>query len=57
MVALGLEPFVCMPANLIVLAINEKLDRPVELAEIKLQEGSCQLLLVLFDRRPSLAKD
>jgi hypothetical protein len=53
MVALGIEPFTCMPANLIVLAIEEKLNRPVELAEIKLQEGSCQLLLVLFDKRPT----
>jgi hypothetical protein len=50
----GIEPFTCMPANLIVLAIEEKLDRPVELAEIKLEEGACQLLLVLFDQRPSL---
>jgi len=54
MVALNIEPFVCMPANLIVLAIEEKLDRPVELAEIKLEDGACQLLLVLFDKRPTL---
>jgi hypothetical protein len=54
MVALGIEPFTCMPANLIVLAIEEKLDRPVELAEIKLEYGVCKLLLVLFDQRPSL---
>jgi hypothetical protein len=52
--ALGSEPFTCMPANLIVLAIEEKLDRPVELAEIKLEDGACQLLLVLFDKRPTL---
>ncbi len=49
MVARGVEPFTCVPANLIVLAIEEKLDRPVELAEIKLVEGACQLLLVIFD--------
>ena len=55
MVALEIEPFTCMPANLIVLGIEEKLDRPVELAEIKLEEGACQLVLVLFDQRPSLA--
>ena len=54
MTSYGIEPFTCMPANLIVLAIEEKLDRPVELAEIKLEEGACQLLLVLFDQRPSL---
>lgn len=54
MAAYGIEPFSCMPANLIVLAIEEKLDRPVELAEIKLEEGVCKLLLVLFDQRPSL---
>ncbi len=50
----GIEPFTCVPANLIVLALEEKLDRPVELAEIKLDEGACNLLLVLFDRRPTL---
>ena len=54
MVAFGVEPFTCMPANLIVLAIEEKLNRPVELAEIKLEDGACQLLLVLFDQRPTL---
>jgi len=54
MVALNIEPFTCMPANLVVLAIEEKLDRPVELAEIKLEDGACQLLLVLFDQRPTL---
>ena len=51
----GIEPFTCMPANLIVLAIEEKLDRPVELAEIKLVDGACELLLVLFGERPMLA--
>jgi len=54
MTARGIEPFTCVPANLIVLAIEEKLDRPVELAEIKLEEGACQLLLVVFDQRPTL---
>jgi hypothetical protein len=54
MVALGIEPFACMPANLMVLAIEEKLDCPVELAEIKVENGACQLMLVLFDQRPSL---
>ena len=54
MLARDIEPFTCVPANLIVLAIEEKLDRPVELAEIKLDEGACQLLLVLFEHRPTL---
>ena len=50
----GIEPFTCIPANLIVLAIEEKLDIPVELAEIKVEEGVCKLLLVIFEKRPSL---
>jgi hypothetical protein len=50
----GVEPFTCFPANLIVLAIEEKLDRPVELAEIKMDHNVCHLLLVLFDQRPTL---
>jgi hypothetical protein len=50
----GIEPFACMPANLIVLAIEEKLDRPVELAEIKPVDGACELLLVMFGERPRL---
>jgi len=54
MAAHGVEPFTCVPANLIVLAIEHKLDRPVELAEIKLDDGACQLLLVVFDQRPTL---
>lgn len=54
MLALDVEPFTCVPANLIVLAIEEKLDRPVELAEVKLEDGVCHLLLVVFDHRPTL---
>lgn len=54
MMALDIEPFTCVPANLIVLAIEERLDRPVELAEIRLEDGACQLLLVLFAERPTL---
>jgi len=54
MLGKGIEPFTCIPANLFVLAIEEKLDIPVELAEIKVEEGACQLLLVLFEKRPSL---
>lgn len=54
MVDLGIEPFTCLPANLIALAIEDKLDRPVELAEIKLEDGACQLALILFEQRPTL---
>lgn len=49
-----IEPFTCVPANLIALAIENKFDIPVELAEIKVEEGACQLLLVLFEKRPVL---
>jgi hypothetical protein len=52
MVAKGVEPFTCIPANLVVLAIEETLDRPVELAEIRVEDGSCHLLLALFESRP-----
>ncbi len=55
MAAHGIEPWTCVPANLIVLAIEEKLARPVELAEIKVAEDGCHLLLVIFDHHPSLA--
>jgi hypothetical protein len=55
MIAEGIEPFTCVPANMIALAIEMKLDRPVELADIKLEDGACQLLLVVFEQRPTLA--
>ncbi len=55
MIAQETKPFTCVPANLIVLAIEEKLDRPAELAEIRLEDGACQALIVLFDQRPVLA--
>lgn len=51
MIMKEVAPFACFPANLIVLAIEKKLDRPVELAEIKVVGGACQLLLVIFDKR------
>jgi hypothetical protein len=54
LVAQGAKPYTCVPANLIVLAIEEKLDRPAELAEIKLEDGACQVLIVLFEQRPVL---
>jgi hypothetical protein len=55
LIAHGVEPFTCVPANLFALAIEEKLDRPVELAEVKVEDGACDVLLVLFDERPTLA--
>ncbi len=55
MLAKEVEPFTCIPANLVILAIEEKLDIPVELAEIKVEEGTCKLILVLFEKRPVLA--
>lgn len=54
LLAKGVEPLVCFPANMIALAIEKKLNKPVELAEVKLVDGTCQLLLVLFDKRPDL---
>jgi hypothetical protein len=54
MIAYGVEPFTCLPINLVVLAIEELWDRPAELAEIKVEQGSCHLLVVLFDKRPTL---
>ena len=54
MISRGVEPFTCVPANLVALAIEEILDRPVELAEVKVEDGACHLLLVIFDHRPTL---
>lgn len=53
MIAKEIEPFTCIPANLVVLAIEEILDRPVELAQIKVEDGACHLLLALFESRPT----
>lgn len=47
----GIEPLASVPGNLIALAIEEKLDVPVELAEIKISEDVCELLLVMFEKR------
>jgi hypothetical protein len=52
MIERGIEPFACLPANLIVLMVEEKLNQPVELAQVKVEGGSCQLLLVLFEKKP-----
>ncbi len=49
-----IPPFTCVPANLIAFAIEEKLDRPVEPAEIKVEADGCHLLLVTFEQRPVL---
>lgn len=54
MVASGVRPFTCMIANQIVLAVEEKQDLPIELVDIKLEQGACHLQLVLFDKRPFL---
>ncbi len=53
LLARGVEPFACIPANLVVLAIEQALDRPVELAEVKIVDGTCHLLLICFDSRPT----
>ncbi|HOG48797.1 MAG TPA: hypothetical protein PLJ35_22100 [Anaerolineae bacterium] len=52
--ALGSEPLACVPANIVALSLEQRLNRPVELAEIKLADGGCELLLVVFDQRPHL---
>lgn len=54
MVENGIEPFTCIPSNLIVLAVEEKLNRPVELAQIKVEGDCCRSLLILFDKRPEV---
>ncbi len=53
MAQFDIPPFTCVPANLIQLAIEEKLNRPTELAEIKMENGACNLLIVVFDPRPA----
>lgn len=53
MIARGVEPFTCIPANLVVLAIEEILDQPVELAQIEVEDDVCHLLLVVFESRPT----
>jgi hypothetical protein len=48
----GVEPFTCIPANILALAIEETLGRPVELSEVRIQDGTCRILLVLFEKHP-----
>jgi hypothetical protein len=50
MATFGIEPFTCIPANLFAMAIEDQLDQQVEIAEIKSENGQCQLLLVIFNR-------
>ena len=50
----GIEPLTCVAANAIALALEERMGRPVELADIRTEEGICELLLVLFEKRPAL---
>lgn len=52
LVARETKPFACMPANMISLAIDSRLNRPSELAEIKLADDACQILIVLFEKKP-----
>ena len=52
MIAKETQPFACLPANMVVMAVYDKLDRQAELAEIKLADGSCEVLIVLFDKKP-----
>jgi hypothetical protein len=54
MIAFGIEPLTCLPVNLIVLAVEELWNLPAELAEIKVEQGACHALVVLFDKRPTL---
>jgi hypothetical protein len=46
---LGLSPCYCLPANICVLAINEKLNLQSEIAEVKFQEDHCEALIIVFD--------
>jgi hypothetical protein len=46
------KPMACLPANMITLAIDKKLNRPSEVAEIKLLDGACEVLIVLFEKKP-----
>ena len=52
MIAKETQPFACLPANMVVMAVYDKLNRQAELAEIKLADGACEVLIVLFDKKP-----
>lgn len=51
MVSKETQPFVCLPANMVVMAVYDKLNRQAELAEIKLVDDACEVLIVLFDKK------
>jgi hypothetical protein len=51
--AIAIEPCSCMPANICAFAITDKLKLPVELAELKLENGYCQALLIVFENNQS----
>lgn len=53
-IAAGTEPLMCVPANLVVLAVEAVLKRPAEIAEIKAGDEGCEVALVLFEPRPDL---
>jgi hypothetical protein len=46
------KPMACLPANMITLAVDKILNRPSEVAEIKLVDGACEVLIVLFEKKP-----
>jgi hypothetical protein len=50
---LNIEPCSCLPANICALAITDQLKLPVELAELKLENGYCQALLIVFENSQS----
>ncbi len=52
MMAHETKPFACLPANMVVLAVDKVLNRPAEIAEIKLEDGACHILTVLFEKKP-----
>ncbi|MCL2669637.1 MAG: hypothetical protein FWE89_03030 [Syntrophaceae bacterium] len=51
MLAHETQPFACLPANMLVMGIADVLDRPAEIAEIKLEDAACEILIVLFEKR------
>lgn len=53
-IATGAEPLLCIPANLVVLAVEAVLNRPAEIAEIKVGDDGCEVTLVLFEAQPGL---
>jgi hypothetical protein len=48
----GIEPFTCIPANILALAVEETSGRPMELSQVSIHNGNCEVLLVLFEKRP-----